>query len=121
MNSFPGRTMFCMGCGYILNGTRSNACPECGRMFSPQDPESFAVCRRMWHKRVLDAAMPTILRLLGVIQVIICILTALYAFVLAVHAEFASTVAMMFVGGFYAAIAVACFKSADSREPYTVY
>ncbi len=37
----------CLDCGYPLKRLRENRCPECGRQFSPQDPTTFAVGRRM--------------------------------------------------------------------------
>jgi hypothetical protein len=34
--------MFCIGCGYDLKGLTRTTCPECGRRFSPGDPETYA-------------------------------------------------------------------------------
>ncbi len=31
----------CLNCGYILDGLPENRCPECGRPFDPEDPDSF--------------------------------------------------------------------------------
>lgn len=32
----------CLDCGYSLQGLPENRCPECGRSFDPNDPETFA-------------------------------------------------------------------------------
>jgi hypothetical protein len=32
----------CLGCGYILDGLPEPRCPECGRGFDPDDPETFS-------------------------------------------------------------------------------
>lgn len=31
----------CLGCGYLLHGLTADACPECGRTFDPNDPETY--------------------------------------------------------------------------------
>jgi hypothetical protein len=33
----------CLDCGYILHGLAEFRCPECGREFDPEDPESFSI------------------------------------------------------------------------------
>jgi predicted amidophosphoribosyltransferase len=33
--------MFCIECGYPLDGLPEPRCPECGRAFDPDDPESY--------------------------------------------------------------------------------
>jgi hypothetical protein len=33
--------MFCLGCGYPLDGLPEPRCPECGTPFDPNDPDSF--------------------------------------------------------------------------------
>ncbi len=33
--------MRCLGCGYNLRGLPENRCPECGRTFDPDDPQSY--------------------------------------------------------------------------------
>lgn len=37
-----GRTPRCLGCGYRLVGLTAPVCPECGRVFSPNDPSTFS-------------------------------------------------------------------------------
>lgn len=39
MSSAPHKR--CLGCGYDLRGLPENRCPECGRPFDPDDPESY--------------------------------------------------------------------------------
>lgn len=34
--------IFCLGCGYELNGLHESKCPECGRRFDPVDSATFA-------------------------------------------------------------------------------
>lgn len=34
-------TIFCRNCGYTLDGLASAACPECGRVFDPDDPATY--------------------------------------------------------------------------------
>ena len=34
-------TRYCRGCGYILDGLRHHACPECGRVFDPAAPATY--------------------------------------------------------------------------------
>jgi hypothetical protein len=34
-------TMYCHGCGYVLDGLRENRCPECGEGFDPSNPKTF--------------------------------------------------------------------------------
>src|SRR4051812_21326879 len=34
--------IFCKGCGYILAGLTSRACPECGRAFDSRNRRTFA-------------------------------------------------------------------------------
>lgn len=34
---------FCLDCRYPLVGLRDTRCPECGRLFDPNDPESYSV------------------------------------------------------------------------------
>lgn len=33
--------MHCLDCDYALNHLTSNRCPECGRLFDPNDPTTF--------------------------------------------------------------------------------
>jgi hypothetical protein len=35
-------TMYCKGCGYVLDGLPENRCPECGREFDPNIPGTFS-------------------------------------------------------------------------------
>jgi hypothetical protein len=34
-------TMYCLGCGYVLDGLPGNRCPECGREFDPSIAKTF--------------------------------------------------------------------------------
>ena len=43
-------TMYCLRCGYALDGLRDNKCPECGRPFYPQSPRTY---RTTQHRRIL--------------------------------------------------------------------
>ncbi|MCP3902759.1 MAG: DUF2007 domain-containing protein [Planctomycetes bacterium] len=38
---FAGKA--CIGCGYRLDGIRSRQCPECGKVFDPDDPLTFVI------------------------------------------------------------------------------
>jgi hypothetical protein len=41
-DSKPSRpTMWCMNCGYALDGLSENRCPECGRRFDPRKRRTF--------------------------------------------------------------------------------
>jgi hypothetical protein len=31
----------CLDCGYVLKGLPENRCPECGRVFDPENPQTF--------------------------------------------------------------------------------
>lgn len=46
----------CLGCGYILNGLPENRCPECGRSFDPDDPETY-LCDQADGRKYLAAAL----------------------------------------------------------------
>lgn len=35
-------TMYCKGCGYVLDGLPEHRCPECGREFDPGNPKTFS-------------------------------------------------------------------------------
>lgn len=44
---------FCLGCSYSLNALQSNRCPECGRGFSLDVPESYAAAPLdAWYHRL---------------------------------------------------------------------
>ncbi|MGD8453870.1 MAG: hypothetical protein PVJ57_18805 [Phycisphaerae bacterium] len=54
----------CLGCGYILDHLPENRCPECGRAFDPDDPETFAhqvVDGRLALRTALSAVGATLL------------------------------------------------------------
>lgn len=36
-------TMYCLGCGYCLDGLTEFRCPECGCTFNPYNKETFAI------------------------------------------------------------------------------
>jgi hypothetical protein len=36
----------CLQCGYLLRGLREPRCPECGRVFAPEDPATYATTPR---------------------------------------------------------------------------
>ena len=38
----------CLGCGYLLRGLSTHACPECGRAFNPYDPGTYRVPIPRW-------------------------------------------------------------------------
>ena len=35
--------IYCLGCGYCLEGLSEDRCPECGRSFEPNGPGTFAL------------------------------------------------------------------------------
>jgi hypothetical protein len=37
---------YCLGCAYVLDGLKINRCPECGRVFDPDDASSYSVRAR---------------------------------------------------------------------------
>ena len=40
----PGGPVYhCIKCNYILSGSTTGTCPECGQPFNPQDPESMRI------------------------------------------------------------------------------
>jgi len=41
-------TMFCIGCDYVLDGLSEHRCPECGRVFDPEDRKSYRSKARGW-------------------------------------------------------------------------
>jgi len=110
-----------MDCGYILNGTSTHQCPECGKSFSPRDPLSFASVRRHWYKKWLDELIHAILRIIGMILAIICIVTTLLMFYALCRGAFGQTIALLLIGCFYGVIARVCLEAAESKESYTVY
>ena len=64
--------MYCLTCGYILNGCRGKTCPECGRGFSPTRPGSYATVRKRWYKAYYDKIIPVVLSCLGVMTAMVC-------------------------------------------------
>lgn len=39
--------ILCKQCGYALKGLTSNVCPECGRAFDPDDPDTVKIALRV--------------------------------------------------------------------------
>ena len=39
--------ILCKQCGYALKGLTSNVCPECGRQFDPDDPDTMRIAPRV--------------------------------------------------------------------------
>lgn len=49
----PLRDRCCTGCGHLLRGVRNRACPECGRAFDPEDPDTTGEIRNLGLRRGL--------------------------------------------------------------------
>ncbi|RMF85029.1 MAG: hypothetical protein D6744_02075 [Planctomycetota bacterium] len=43
MSAEPDQRRYCLGCGYDLRRLPSNRCPECGAVFDPEQPQTYAV------------------------------------------------------------------------------
>ena len=106
--------IYCLDCGYVLNGVADASCPECGRGFSSRDPSSYTTYHKYVHKKVLDAALtPGLLRGLGVINGIVCAL-ALLTVVLAFSSPrllWRAGPLMLVAAVFTAGLCVACTTS----------
>ncbi len=61
-------TMFCLRCGYALDGLRDNKCPECGRSFYPQFPRTY---RTTPHPRILPRRRTLLALLFGALPILI--------------------------------------------------
>ena len=48
-----GPTMYCRGCGYVLDGLSDPRCPECGRSFDLADRRTYRTRPRKWWLRPL--------------------------------------------------------------------
>ncbi len=70
--------MYRLDCGYNLRNGATTICPECGRMFDPDDRETYA-------RRPLHGSARRLKRLLGVIIVGIG-LPPLFLLYMAIHA-----------------------------------
>ena len=54
--------MYCKSCNYELSGLVEDRCPECSRVFSPEDPDSFAAASSagMWIRMTAAAGALTV-------------------------------------------------------------
>ncbi len=83
--------MRCLDCGYILYGLPENRCPECGRAFDPDNPESYDCGRRFGGKPLVLAligasgsaagfagilGLPSSWRIPGAVEVSVCCIVA---------------------------------------------
>jgi hypothetical protein len=66
--------IYCLDCGYVLNGIASASCPECGRSFSLHDPSTYMTYQRSFHRKVFEALTPRLFRAIGVVNGIMCAL-----------------------------------------------
>lgn len=67
--------MTCLGCGYILEGLPENRCPECGRHFSPNNPDTFSG-GDLKRRAVESAAARLVLAWLLVLAFVLCTVVA---------------------------------------------
>ena len=63
-------TMFCHRCGYALDGLAQNRCPECGRPFYPELPNTYRSTPR---PRILPTPRTGLALLLAAMPIIISI------------------------------------------------
>lgn len=61
-------TMFCLRCGYALDGLAQNRCPECARPFYPDSPNTY---RATPHPRILPTRRTALALLLAALTIII--------------------------------------------------
>ncbi len=62
--------MFCIRCGYAVDGVRDNRCPECGRPFYPEFPRTY---RQTPHPRILPSPGLVLAVLVSALPVAICV------------------------------------------------
>ncbi len=74
--------MFCLGCGYALDGLAQNRCPECGRPFYPDSPNTY---RATPHPRILPTHRTALALLLAMLPILISIAGG---YILSVHLGF---------------------------------
>lgn len=48
----------CLGCGYSLKGLQESSCPECGRAFDWNDPETFGPQTHKWTRTLAKSCPP---------------------------------------------------------------
>lgn len=62
--------MRCRSCGYDLSGLAEHRCPECGRGFDPEKPETFLrkPVRARWLFMLALASIPLMMAPLTLIQ-----------------------------------------------------
>ena len=65
-NVVPKPTMYCLGCFCILDGLLECRCPQCGRRFDPDDPQTFGTQPRARKTRLPGAAVALLPLLPGV-------------------------------------------------------
>ena len=109
--------IYCLDCGYVLNGVPDAGCPECGRSFSLRDPSSWTTYHKYVHKKVFDALIPGLLRGLGVINGIVCALAVVAAArALSSPGQMRSApLWMVVIGVVCAGLCVACMMIATKR------
>ncbi len=46
----PSPFKYCLRCGYCLRGLSRPRCPECARVFDPEDPDTYATEELAWYE-----------------------------------------------------------------------
>jgi hypothetical protein len=77
MDETSSQSRYCLNCGYALRGLTESQCPECGRLFDPQNPRTTAAHPEQKGLIVLAHAGKTLTILLGVAAGVAFIASAL--------------------------------------------
>ena len=77
-------TMFCLRCGYALDGVVDNRCPECARPFRPEKPRTFGTTPRdrfLAHRTLLALFLGILVVVTAIVGgYLLCVLVGFWVF-----------------------------------------